>query len=399
MKPTPFHSAVPTLKAHPVELFLGLLYFAFAVVALNADRPAVTMWGTVIAYFPLVFAAAYSFNYLFTEKPRSEYYVTLLFVAPLFVFHKQFASLFDSVAFPVTMLLALLVMLVFRRAKDNAVFVRQNLQMGVDFALAGLVSALLMGALSAIYASVVYIFDWAGWADFYVYALAFVVFVVYPFAFCHLQDRSLRREPEALPRVAQTMLNYVFSPATVVYTLILYIYLLTIALRWELPKGGVALLVTGFLLAGFAGHMAQQLVTRRPFDWFYRHFTFIALPPLVLFWVGAMHRVLQYGLTEPRVYLLLFGLLLTLFVVFLRFRRLQSYRLMLTITALSLVLFTYVPGLTARDLEAYSQEARADNALPAAPADGLSAPPAAASDTTTAPFDTIINRSDSPVEP
>jgi hypothetical protein len=348
------------LTAHPVEVALSILYFVFSIFTLYAEYDHLRMWGTVIVFFPVVFAISYAFNHLFTEKPRSEYYVTLLLVVPLFVFHKELGEVVDSVAYPVTLLLAVLLMLGFRRAPDNTAFARQSLQMGVDFALAGLISALLMGAVMAIDASVHSLFDWRGWRECQPIAVFFIGFVVLPLTFCYLQDRSYRRELRELPRIWQVILNFILSPAIIVYTLILYAYTLTIALRWELPKGGIALMVMAFVVAGIVGRMAQLLVGRRYFDWFYRHFTYIAILPLVLFWVGTLHRVLEYGLTEMRVYLLLAGVLATLFVAFLPFRRLGRYRLMLAISAAALVLLTYIPGMRARDIGNWSQERRTE---------------------------------------
>ena len=41
-------------------------------------------------------------------------------------------------------------------------------------------------------------------------------------------------------------------------------------------------MVMGFIVVALAGHLAQYILPRRHYDWFYRHFTWIALPPLVL---------------------------------------------------------------------------------------------------------------------
>lgn len=46
--------------------------------------------------------------------------------------------------------------------------------------------------------------------------------------------------------------------------------------------------------------MSQTLLGRRYYDWFYGRFTLIAVPPLILYWVGLIHRICQNTLRKIR---------------------------------------------------------------------------------------------------
>ena len=154
------------------------------------------------------------------------------------------------------------------------------------------------------------------------------------------------------------LLNYVLSPALLVYAAILYLYFVKITLTWSLPKGGVAAISVGFIIAAFLLRGCQAFVERRMYDWFYRHASLWTLPALAMFWVATAYRVAQYGFTEPRVYLVVVGLILTATVLLFLTRRWGRY---LYVACLTIGLFgvvTYIPGITAKDIERVSQKAR-----------------------------------------
>ena len=98
-----------------------------------------------------------------------------------------------------------------------------------------------------------------------------------------------------------------------------------ILVTWSLPEGGVAYLVFGFTLFALAEKALQFLMRKRLYDWFFDRFSLISLPTQLLFWVGAIRRTSEYGLTSPRIYLLVCGGLMTLCVVLFLFRRAGRY--------------------------------------------------------------------------
>ena len=150
------------------------------------------------------------------------------------------------------------------------------------------------------------------------------------------------------------------SPALVVYTAIMYVYFIKIALTWELPKGNVAYMVSAFMVAGAAGGMFGSAMENKYFGWFYKWFGLISLPLWAMFWVGLLYRVGQYGMTESRVYLLALGFLATLYAVRFIFPAGSDGRISLVSIAV-LSALTFVPGISARDIGLDSQTERLES--------------------------------------
>ena len=118
------------------------------------------------------------------------------------------------------------------------------------------------------------------------------------------------------------------------------------------------------MAVGLVCHLFRLLVEKRHFERFYKAFPIIAIPPLILLWIGAFRRIGEYGLTEVRVYLICLALLLTVFTAMLVKDKTRNFQLMTLILALSAILFTYIPGIRAKDFGIRSQKARLERVLP-----------------------------------
>ena len=211
----------------------------------------------------------------------------------------------------------------------------------------------------AIFFSIVYIFGiFKGiTSDFCAGAALLFFIVLWPLVFLTFNRKSEPAEPES-SKLLDTLLNWVLSPAVLAYTVLLYLYFAKIVATWSLPRGGIAYLVFGFTLIAVAAQAGQTLLNKRYYDWFYNRFSLIALPELAMFWVGGGCRWSDYGLTENRVYLIACGLIMTACMGLFLSRRTGRY-LYVTLTAIViLALFTYIPGLTPRDIERWSQSGR-----------------------------------------
>lgn len=173
----------------------------------------------------------------------------------------------------------------------------------------GVSTLILAGGLSAILASIGYLFEikishkiygdiWAlGWCLFFpLYVLAGV-------------PRQLEAEGGCdIPAPVSFIANYLLVPMMLAYTGILYAYGLKIALQWELPRGNLAYMVTGFGAVGVLTHLAiYPLRTRSTMllRFFDRAFYALLPVPLLLLAVGIWTRINDYGLTEQRYAILL----------------------------------------------------------------------------------------------
>ncbi len=97
--------------------------------------------------------------------------------------------------------------------------------------------------------------------------------------------------------------NYLTVPLAFTYMFILYAYLGKIGLHWELPRGNLAYMVSGFGTLGILTCLGVYPIREtgtQPLREFYKYFFYILIVPVFLLALGIYTRVHQYGLTEER---------------------------------------------------------------------------------------------------
>lgn len=115
---------------------------------------------------------------------------------------------------------------------------------------------------------------------------------------------------------------YILLPILLLYFLILYIYLIQIVVKWELPNGWVSTLVSTLALGGFVCMLILyplRLTYDKRVEVFSRYFPLLILPLLVLMSIGIFRRIADYGLSINRCYVLilnvwLYGVSIYLFI-------------------------------------------------------------------------------------
>lgn len=341
-------------KLHWVEAMLGICFFVMFLLPRTVvhEKESVEVLENIVYLFPLFFALAYTCNRLFIGKLRLLYYLSLFFFVPLlFIDLSQFIF---SISYGFTLLLAFFLLLVNKGRQDNMAFARDSIQTVIHLIVSLFIGHVMALAVCAIIGSLIYIFDLECF-DLLQYSYFFALFIVTPMTFCHLQDTEFFAD---MPRFMDIIITYILSPAVIIYTGILYLYFITITIHWELPKGKIGYMVLAFVIFALGGRMAQLLVSRRYYDWFYHYFSFIAIPPLIIFWVGTVERIATYSFTVSRVYLLAAGILMSLYILLLLSKRFGRYQLMLAVSICCIVALTYIPGISAKSIGIYAQEAR-----------------------------------------
>lgn len=127
------------------------------------------------------------------------------------------------------------------------------------------------------------------------------------------------------PKALKIFTQYILIPLVVVYLAILYAYVAKILLTWEWPKGWVANLVLGFSITGiFALLLVHPIRERAENIWLakFSRWYFVALIPLVpLLVLSIWQRIMQYGITENRYFVLVLGFWLAGIVGYFLLRR------------------------------------------------------------------------------
>ena len=216
--------------------------------------------------------------------------------------HCTALQLFVAAALALSMLFA---PYIGRNATEDS-FWYYNYLNGIALVIAGISTFILCLGLSAVIGSMDYLiynmqFNNKIYADLWVSGALFFG----PLAFMHQIPRQFdfeKGECAMLPGV-YFIANYLIVPLVLIYAWVLYVYFAKIAFEWELPKGNLAYMVTGFGAAGVAARLAvfpmRQNGTRL-LQQFYKYFYFLLVVPLLLLAVGLYTRISQYGVTEER---------------------------------------------------------------------------------------------------
>lgn len=353
------------VKAHPVEIAI-LAYVCVAMCCgLAHDGDAdweVPWWLRPVVVAPFMVLAAYSLQ-PFRKRGLGWLLLYLVPIAVMVVacFMPFLIDWPEETSYWIAALVGLpLWMCVRHWLTENEPFVQRNVQMAWSLARALLVAGIFYLLYAAIAYTITSLFDidyktWNGWYG----QVAVVLFCgLAPVLFLAMEDQA---ETIEIRRFWAVLLNWVLTPALLIYTVVLYIYAAKILFTWNLPKGGVAVMVTVFFVVFFAAKMLEMLTEPRPFKWFYDHFSLFVVPLMALFWTGLTRRLMDYGLTESRYYLILLGGLMTLIVIVFLFRNRHGF-FALAAGALCVVLLTVLlPPLRGENVAMRSQLHRVRN--------------------------------------
>lgn len=335
---------------YPVELLIILYAVVGTALAYHGVKCEWYMHGMILA--PFVFTLAYILNTL--RCPRMAYLLSWVIIIPLSFIGGLEEWIETSQYWISAGILCPLAALISLRRRDNGDFTDAIIAYAASFGVAFVFALTIHLLVMAIFGSTAYIFDLKVPEALWFYVTLVVYGIVAPVMFLSLQHRLLGRSFR-IGRTVTALVNYVIMPAVLIYTVILYLYAAKITVMWELPKGGIAYMVFAFTIITVAVGAIQYTLERRLYDKYFKYFSFIAIPALILFWTGVVRRIGEYGLSEPRVYLVVCGAIMTLTLALLPSRRAGRY---VNVAIISFVLFAavaWIPFLSAEKLAMDSQ--------------------------------------------
>lgn len=116
------------------------------------------------------------------------------------------------------------------------------------------------------------------------------------------------RAAPAMPQWLQRFMAWICVPLALAYLVVFELYILRIAIAWDLPDGRLAWLTIGIVALGVLAHMLAYPFREQGPGWvrFYYRIFFPALIPVVaLFGLSVGVRIDAYGITEARYLLCL----------------------------------------------------------------------------------------------
>jgi hypothetical protein len=345
-------------RRFPIELALGVAFFVIAVWDSESSAWNETkgqMESSVNGDVLWLFVPLMALTFWLHRVNRWAYLVSFFLFLPLMALDLK--PFLWTHGFGFTYVLAAILLIVGNKRLDNRSFAAHALHVVTQMFFGVIITIVLNMAVVAIFASFFYIFGIDEPKHFYEHIYQFIWFVLAPQVCCTMIRQNEDNVVEPF-KVLKLILNFILSPAVIIYTIILYTYFIKIVFQWDLPKGGVAWMVMGFITAALVGRVAQSILSQRYYDWFYGYFTFIAIPPLIMYWIGSIYRIRLYSFTESRFYLMVAGVLMTLFVLMLFRERTRRYQLMSLIFGAAIILFTYIPGISAKSIGLACQKQR-----------------------------------------
>ncbi len=220
--------------------------------------------------------------------------------------------------------------------KENESFVRAALQKLLNLALAAIVALVFLLVCVLVFNGLEYLFGFPWPPEEKFYTICF--FALSSWIFMANED-----EPKAInAQFLEKILYFLLTPALALYTIILYAYIVHIALFSGLPRGGVAYIVLSYLACGFILQALFLASLHSRWEKFYRFFALLAVAPIALLWLGITERVGEYGLTPERIYLCGLAMLASVIYAMRLSKILFSYRAVAVLFASALIVLFFV---------------------------------------------------------
>jgi hypothetical protein len=162
------------------------------------------------------------------------------------------------------------------------------------------------------------------------------------------------------PVILKFFTQFILIPLLIIYVVILYFYSAKILINWQLPRGWVSYLVLAYSIVGiFALLLVHPLKDLKLKSWilvFNKLFYYTLIPLILLLFVAIFTRVLQYGYTEARYFVLLISIWLTTIVLYFIFVKKSSIKFIPTSLFFFGLFSLLMPYLNAFSVSKRSQE-------------------------------------------
>lgn len=340
---------------HPIEIIL-ISIAAIPTLFLNLNAVEnLSYWIFVPIYFALIYLAnGQKWGYRLSAA------LPLLGSIAIYWLGEDERYYLDEPKFWVVNVLLFLILIAVPFHRENRQFIHRTFLQLLNFLLSCLTGWLIWGTLSILLFSIENLFDVGLPYSIYERITIFSHLLFIPLFFLIYQQKHRDVEFTTAPFM-QIIIQFVLSPALMIYTAILYAYAVQIALLGELPKGIVAYLVIPYLAVGLGIYCLQVLCDKSRWIGFFRLFPYLALLPLALLWFAVWQRIEAYAWTEPRIYLVAISTALSLCYGLLMLPKLRQYRYLLGILLISIFTMTFV--LQPQEIAFASQSARFEQQL------------------------------------
>lgn len=207
--------------------------------------------------------------------------------------------------------------LAFLNRSGDLNFWQFNKNLFINIFLTFVFTAVLTGGVLLAILAVDNLFDFNFTDRFYIYPSYFFLIFGSCFIFLLFNENGLPKlEMDGdYPSVLKFFTQFILIPLLLIYVVILFFYAGKILVNWELPRGWVSYLILAYSMVGILAlllvHPLKEIATRTWVKIFSTVFYYSLLPLLILLFVAIFTRLLAYGFTEPRYFVLILAMWLT----------------------------------------------------------------------------------------
>ncbi|WP_234111351.1 DUF4153 domain-containing protein [Chryseobacterium sp. R2A-55] len=241
---------------------------------------------------------------------------------------KDFTEVDAFLLIPTFILSHLLVSFIpFFGQKRELNFWQYNKSLFINTFLTAVFTGVLTGGVLLAILAVDQLFDFNFKGKYYFQTFQFLGIFGSCFIFLLFNEKGLKflERVDRYPIILKFFTQYILIPLLIIYSVILYFYSAKILIHWELPRGWVSYLVLAYSIVGILAFLlVYPLKQDSEKSWvkvFPRIFFYTLIPLIVLLFTAIFTRILAYGYTEPRYFVLILAIWLTFVVLYFVFFR------------------------------------------------------------------------------
>ena len=347
-------SAVST---HPIAIFL-ISAFAIGIWFMELEPRQGNDHLAYWVFEPMLFI------FVYLSRPYSWYrfswIVPLVALAIIGMTNDSAAFYLTSPKFWGANFIALLVLLGFPFEKNNQGFTYRNFTNLFHLGLATAVWLLVFGLVAAILFTITTLFNVEFSYSFYDHFYTSLGIFTQPLFFLVFQQRQAKSEM-TLNRIFEILVNFVLAPALMIFTVLLYAYVVQIIFEGVLPKGMLANITLPYLLGGLCVYALRSICAKARWKTFFKYYPYLAIVPIVLLWLAIDRRISAYAWTEQRIYLVALATAITIAYAILIVPKARQYRLISGVVMVAIFAMTWV--VKPQEIAYQSQTARFEQLL------------------------------------
>ena len=326
------------VSAHPIEIFL-ISAFAIGIwfmeLGTHKENDHLAYW----VFEPMLFI------FIYLSRPYSWYrfswIVPLVALAIIGMTNDSAEFYLSSPKFWGANFIALLVLLGFPFEKNNQGFTYRNFINLFHLGLATAVWLLVFGLVAAILFTIRTLFNIEFSDSFYSHFYTSLGIFTQPLFFLVFQQRQAKSEM-TLNRIFEILVNFVLAPALMIFTVLLYAYVVQIIFEGVLPKGMLANITLPYLLGGLGVYALRSICAKARWETFFKFYPYLSIVPIVLLWLAIDRRISAYAWTEQRIYLVALATAITIAYAILIVPKARQYRLISGVVMVAIFAMTWV---------------------------------------------------------